>query len=285
MQHFFHLSKSPLVGIQNTVTDAVGEAMDIIDGTDWVGDEMYAIVGRFQNWNATYAKTLAAIGATDMLNEVLGGLSDTVDPIVKSVDELLETLGSELVNVEDMISEAVGGAVDAIDSMNETVSGFNSDMAAYREANESMKAARQAGVLAIFVVALLLVALGFVGVVSAFTPCKFDDYLEFLLHFTWVFGSLIGTVTFIIGGLCLTLAIGWSDMCSFMDLVKDDFVYYLGSSAGVGLDACYNDVPLIEAFNMTAQLDFAGPIKEQLAGIGEMDIGEQVRRSTRATLL
>jgi hypothetical protein len=90
-----------------------------------------------------------------------------------------------------------------------------------------------------------------------------------------MFGSFLGTITFIIGGLLLTVAIGWSDMCQFMDIVKDDFTKYLGEQAGKGLDACYNDVPLIVAFNMTASLDFAGPIEAQLASIGEMDVAEQ----------
>ena len=63
-------------------------------------------------------------------------------------------------------------------------------------------------------------------------------------------------------------------MCQFMDIVKEDFAYYLGDDAGSGLDACYNDVPLIVAYNMTASLDFAGPIEEQL-GAMDMDIGAE----------
>ena len=207
MMYFFRTAKEPLVGIQGSVSYAVADATAIIDSTGWVGSDMDDIVDRFVNWNSTYSSTLKAIGADEMLDEVLGGLSESVDPIVDSVDELLGTLGTELVGVEDMIKETVGGAVDAIEAMNKTVADMGSQMDSFREASEATSEFRQAGVLALFVVAMVFVFLGFVGVLAAFTPWKFDDGLEFLLHFTWVFGSLIGTFAFIIGGVLFTFAI------------------------------------------------------------------------------
>jgi uncharacterized membrane protein len=112
-------------------------------------------------------------------------------------------------------------ALDQLQAMNETVANLKDSLDSFRKTNEDVSDFRKAGVLAIFAIALVFVFLGFVGVLSAFTPCKFDDYLEFLLHFTWVFGSFIGTLTFIVGGIALVASIGWSDMCQFMDLVKE----------------------------------------------------------------
>jgi len=57
-------------------------------------------------------------------------------------------------------------------------------LAEFQELNDSLSQFRQGGVLAMFATCLVFVGLGFVGVLSAFTPCKFDDYLEYLLHFT-----------------------------------------------------------------------------------------------------
>lgn len=155
--------------------------------------------------------------------------------------------------------------------MNDTITQLKADMDEFKETTDNLRQVRQYGVLALFAVALAFVALGFVGVISAFTPCKFDDYLEFLLHFTWLFGAVIGTVTFIVGGVALVASIGWSDMCVFMDIVKDDFSV-LGEQAGTGLNACYNDTALLVAFNMTSELDFAGPLEEQLAATEDVDI-------------
>ena len=39
-RYFFSTAKDPLVGIQDTVSDAVAEAQAIIDSTGWVGDDM-----------------------------------------------------------------------------------------------------------------------------------------------------------------------------------------------------------------------------------------------------
>jgi len=232
---------------------------------------MNGIVKRFSRFSNNYQATLATVGQDTVLNEVVTGMNATVDPIVENIQTLLNTLNTELVTVSDTIQEAAGGAADQISSMNDTIVQLKADMDSFKETNDSMSNIRQGGVLAIFAVMLAFVSLGFVGVISAFTPCKFDDYLEFLLHFTWMFGSIIGTITFIVGGIALVLSIGWSDMCQFMDIVKEDFSV-LGEQAGTGLNACYNDTALLVAFNMTDKLDFAGPLENQLASVSDVDV-------------
>mmetsp|Transcript_10114 Transcript_10114/g.20490 ORF Transcript_10114/g.20490 Transcript_10114/m.20490 type:complete len:873 (+) Transcript_10114:53-2671(+) len=271
LQFFFGTAGRPIGGVADVVSDAVTEVSTIIDGTEWITMDMNAISRRFVAFSTTYSATLSAAGADAELNSVIANLDSTVGPITDSVNELLGTLETELVDVEDFIQEGAQSALDQLQSMNETIADLKSSLDSFKKTNENISDLRKAGVLAIFAIALVFVFLGFIGVLSAFTPCKFDDYLEFLLHFTWVFGSFIGTLTFIIGGLALVASIGWSDMCQFMDLVKDDFSL-LGEQAGTGLDACYNDTALIAAFNMTKSLDFAGPIEEQLSSVTDMDI-------------
>ncbi|GMI09481.1 hypothetical protein TrLO_g1275 [Triparma laevis f. longispina] len=274
LMFFFGTAGRPIEGVADAVSGAVAEVNTIVDASDWVGTDMDGIGQRFVTFSTTYAATLSAAGASDTLDDVIATLDETTGPIVEEIDGLLTTLQTELVNVEDMIQEGAQGALDQIQAMNDTVAGMKSDLKSFQDTQESFDGLRQVGVLAIFAVALVFVILGFIGVLSAFTPCKFDDYLEYLLHFTWTFGSLIGTITFIVGGIALVLAIGWSDMCTFMNVVKEDFSI-IGGQAGTGLDACYNDTALIYAFNMSKSLDFAGPIEEQLASVTGMDISEQ----------
>lgn len=274
LQFFFGTAGRPIGGVADAVSGAVDEVNTIVDGSEWVAMDMNAITRRFVTFSETYQSTLASAGASDTLDDVIANLASTTGPIVSEIEGLLTTLQTELVDVETMIQEGAEGALDQIKAMNDTIAGLKGDLDGFKETNDSMSQFRQAGVLAIFAVALVFVILGFIGVLSAFTPCKFDDYLEYLLHFTWTFGSLIGTITFIVGGIALVLSIAWSDMCTFMDVVKQDFSI-LGGQAGIGLDACYNDTALIYAFNMSKQLDFAGPIEAQLASVTDMDISSQ----------
>ncbi len=58
-------------------------------------------------------------------------------------------------------------------------------------------------------------------------------------------------------------------MCEFMDIVTDDFSTYMTEESSKGLNACFNDTSLMEAFNMTAQLNFTGPLKAGFATIPE----------------
>ena len=276
MQFFFGTAGRPIGGIADTVSGSVSDVTTIVDNSDWVVNDMGDITARFTKFSSTYQSTLNDVGQASTLNDVVSNLDTTVDPITTSITELLTTLKTQLVEIDDMIQEGASGALDQINAMNDTIVDMRSQLATYQEQTDSTNDLRQKGVLAVFAVALVFVCLGFVGVISAFTPCKFDDYLEFLLHFTWMFGSLIGTVAFIIGGAALTLSIGWSDACIFMDVVKEDFTI-LGDMAGTGLNACYNDTALIQAFNMTKQLEFADPLRTQLGQVTDLDITTQFK--------
>ena len=79
-----------------------------------------------------------------------------------------------------------------------------------------------------------------------------------------MFGSLIGTIAFIVGGAALFFAVVWSDMCRFLDTITATPSDYIPGMPGQGLEACFKDVPLILAFNMTKQLDFAGVLGGQM---------------------
>ena len=81
------------------------------------------------------------------------------------------------------------------------------------------------------------------------------------MHCTWVLGAVLVTLSFIISGVALLLGVFWYDTCHFINIVTSDFNQYVPSAtAAKGLNACFNDTPLVEAFNMTQQLNFGGKL-------------------------
>ena len=184
LQYFFGTAARPLIGVRDSVDGAVNEAGIMINGSSFVGDDMDLIAGRLSSFVSLYQSTLDEIGAGDAASGVSSTLDESVGPIVASVDELLATLQTELVMAQGMIGMAADTALGQLTGMNDTIIGMQADLAEFQELNDSLSQFRQGGVLAMFAICLVFVGLGFVGVLSAFTPCKFDDYLEYLLHFT-----------------------------------------------------------------------------------------------------
>jgi hypothetical protein len=50
------------------------------------------------------------------------------------------------------------------------------------------------------------------------TPCKWDNCLMVLMHITWVAGSLVVTLAFIISAIALFAGVFWYDACNFLDV-------------------------------------------------------------------
>ena len=59
-----------------------------------------------------------------------------------------------------------------------------------------------------------------------------------------------------------------------MDIATQDFVPYLPGMASTGANACFQNVPLVEAFGMQNQTNFQAQVDEKLADMQDQDIGE-----------
>jgi hypothetical protein len=65
-------------------------------------------------------------------------------------------------------------------------------------------------------------------------------------------------------------------MCHFSDLIVDNFGEYLDEQTATGMNACFNNTGLVQAYNLTDELDFAGQIDSQLNVLEALDIPESM---------
>ncbi len=205
MQYFFGMAKNPLLGVLSSVSGAVDDSDVVVDNSGFVQTGIHNIKVSLQSFDDKYSQTLIDIGAGTTISDSIASIDDSVMPMVDSVDTVLGLLTDTLVSSEESIKEAVEQGVEAIDGMNTTIDEMDGQMADMKDTNEDTSELRRMGVLGIFAVAMIFVILGLVGVFVAFTPCSCDDNLEYLLHFTWIFGTFITLLAFIIGGVALTL--------------------------------------------------------------------------------
>jgi len=142
---------------------------------------------------------------------------------------------------------------------------------------EENKAIRMGAILAVFGLSIFCIFFGFLGVISYWTPCKWDDILIYLMNVTWFLGSIIVTFAWILAGITAFIAVFFNDSCNFLDIVVEDFEPYVGSAASVGLNACFNNTPLVIAFNLTKRVAFQKQIDDQLGAINNFNVAEDVR--------
>ncbi|GMH75180.1 hypothetical protein TL16_g06676 [Triparma laevis f. inornata] len=276
MQSFLGKANTPMQAIGGLVDDAADASIDILDGTDYVEYGMSNVILRINDFaTVVYADGITKAGATDQIDTTLSSLGDVETEVVDSVREILDTLRASLVDGKDDMATALADASDKIVKLNTTVDGFFTDINDLDEQVEDIAPIRQLGILSTFAISLVCVAFGFLGVLSYWTPCKWDDILIYLMNLTWFFGSIIVTLSFILAGITIFLSVFWNDTCHWLDIVVQDFEPYVGSAASVGLNACFNNTPLVDAFNLTSKVDFQDTINSTLAEIENTDLDAQ----------
>ncbi|GMI43955.1 hypothetical protein TeGR_g13565 [Tetraparma gracilis] len=270
-QNFLGGAKTPMLAIEGLVDDAADDSIELLQDTDYVEEGLDSITKSLQDFADTYSadpKFPDDVAAS--MQETTAALDEEVAPVKEDIRAMLDTLQTSLVDGRDMLKESIGDAASQLDGINSTLNGFFDTIDDIEQQSEDYKSLRMAGVLAIFAVALFCCVFGVIGVCSYWTPCTWDDILIHLINITWFLGSGLVTLTWIIAGAVMVLCVVWNDVCQFMDIMVEDFEPY-SPAASVGLNACFNNTPLVEAYNLTSRVDFQETIDEKLAELDAVD--------------
>jgi len=275
MELFMEASAKTITDIQTVVAGAVDEAVVTLDSTDWVKEGALAVPDLLLAFSAKYAanELLADLDLEDVLNDAVTTARNSTADIVTSLDDMLATVKSNLVDAQGDIIYQTDEAIDICETVIESIAGYSEEIQELEQQLESTDLFRKGGVLALFGLTLCLMVLAYVGIIAGLTPCKGDDWTIHFMNLTWIFGSLVATLAFIVGGASLSVSVFWSDVCFFSDLIVGDFGEYVDEQTAIGMNACFNDEGLVIAYNLTSELDFAGKISSQLDVLSDMEIG------------
>ncbi len=275
---FMTTSKDLLDEIQDTVEEAVEEASVTLGSTDWVAVgavEIPRLLGAFSEKYASN-ELLADLDLQSVLDDAVKSSEDSVQSVVADFETALDTVKKDLVDVKDDIVEQTGEAIKMMGTLLISIEDMNAQIDDVQKQLGSTENFRKIGVLALFGFTIFLIILAYVGIIAGLTPCKGDDWTIHFMNLTWIFGSFFATLAFIVGGAALTISVFWSDTCHFSDLITADFGEYLDVQTATGMNACFQDTDLVEAYNMTEQLDFAGSIQNQLQVLEELDVSKSL---------
>jgi len=250
--------------ISDLVESAKDDSLEVTNNTDYVRSDMDLILASLTDFTNIYRDGIDAAGAGDDLDATVGGLNDQVGPIVDTIELLIGTLQDKLIEGSAKLQDGISGGVNQVESIYNMTENIHASIDDFDEMSEEYDDLRKAGVLAIFAVALVCIFFGLLGIFAYFTPCKGDDILIYLFNLTWFFGFMIVSLSFLLGGTLLFLSVMWSDLCQFSDIMTKDFDPYLDGMAATGMNACFQNTPLVEAFQLQNQTDFQAIVDKQL---------------------
>jgi hypothetical protein len=174
-----------MVAIEGLVDDAADDSLVILNDTEYVSTGMGEVVEAINDFGKfVYVDGLAKAGAADSLDETLASLQSQVDPIVQTIETMLNSHETALVEGHDTLKTSFEAAVEQVEGLNVTIGDARGTVDTLDDQVHEFDAPRKLAVLAIFAAALFCVVFGVIGVISYWTPCTWDDCLIHLLNIT-----------------------------------------------------------------------------------------------------
>ena len=268
--NFLNKAAVPMRNIGDLVEVAATDAGTILNNTEYIATDSTELKDSIASFGTIYETGLTEAGAD--ITTLNADMEANVDPMVETMQDMLNTLQTSLVDGKEQLLTTIADAVSQIESLNGTVQGFNTDIDDYQGKSDDYTMLRKGGVLAIFAVALFCVFFGLIGVFAYVSPCQGNDFLIYLMNLTWIFGSFVVTLALLLGGITMVAAVASNDVCHFLDIAVEDFEPYVGVSTAGGMNACFQGDSLVDAYNLTQKVDFQASIDAKLAQIEEFDV-------------
>ena len=134
---------------------------------------------------------LIEVGAKENVNASLSLLASSVASLVSEVSGLRSTLNETLTSNKDNLLLSATVAIERLNRINTTVGLLEENIVYADSMIKSAAPYRWTTLLTLFIVSLVSVFSGVVGVIAYFTPFAFDDYLILLLNLTFFLSGFI----------------------------------------------------------------------------------------------
>jgi hypothetical protein len=186
-----------------------------------------------------------------------GAASDEIDtkagPGVKELSTTKTQLNEKLVDISGTVQSAVDSQVLTANDLIATVDKTQGDVDDYDSKFQGYRDQLGYAIMGLFALALVVIAIGFIGILFGLTPLK---ALANVMHIAYFFGFFALFLTFIISAVVLAIGVVLGDACEVTMIFSTNWTVPLGESAKA-VDACFQNESLLDVFNLSSKLDFA----------------------------
>ncbi|KAG3145803.1 hypothetical protein PI126_g13586 [Phytophthora idaei] len=271
--------RTPLQEIAATVVNSADDIKVKLDGTDFIDTGLNDLTTKLGNLGDKYStapkipsgcvpdstktnedangnpcyecKACTAIGtqADDAATQV----DKNAGPGVKQLSNVKKQLNTKLVEISGNVQSAVDTQVTTANDLIDTVDKTQGDVDDYDSKFQGYQDQLGYAIMALFALALVVIVIGFIGILFGLTPLKF---LANIMHIAYFIGFIILILTFIISAVVLAIGVALGDACEVTEIFAGNWTVPLGESAKA-VDACFQNESLLDVFNLSDKLDFA----------------------------
>ncbi|EQC31603.1 hypothetical protein, variant [Saprolegnia diclina VS20] len=269
-----HAVAAPLVHLRDTVVTSADAISVKLNNSDFIANGLNGLVQQLEAFeNQTYNVVLphgCVVGSDlicipcDVCTSINVQVSDAVNQMQSAAGAGITTLQSTrssllsmLVNSKDTIKSTVNNVVVGVVLLSDMAGNATLQVDSYSTTWQNQSLARQAGILVLFVFAIVVIAVGVLGICFGLTPLR---CLAIILHIAYLLGFITLLLTFIISAIFIAVSILMGDVCQLTLLLAQDWTPILGQSSGRGFNACFRNQSLIDATDMQSSLAFANNI-------------------------
>jgi len=268
-------ARQPLISVRDAVFTTVDDIKTQLNGTDFIEDGLNGITSRVRQFGETTADVTLPNNCTSTgikpcfpcqvcttINEKVNNSTEDMDKVagdgVKDLKNSRNTINNELVTVEDLIHSMVSDKINETITLEDNIENAKQSVSNINKEYDGQEKLKEIGLSVIFAFNIMVLVISIIGIIFGLSPCKF---LANILHLSYFFGFFALIFGFIIASLMLAFAVIFGDSCELILIMKNDWEPYVGAEASRGINACFRNKSLIDAYNLSDSLDFTELIK------------------------
>lgn len=268
-------ARDPLINIRDDITGSVENIQTQFEGTDFIETGVDGLTEKLNEFGSSTANVKLPNGCTDAPGEICIAceacttISDSVSESntqmntaasdgIEEFQNIREVLDKELVSISSSIQVNVDEKVSTTEILLDGLRRTHDSVTQVRSVWDGQDKVRSVGALAMFALAIVVIALGTVGIIFKVTPLRF---LGIILHLAYMIGFIALFVGFILAAVFMAISVLLSDSCEVTRILSEDWTPAMGPGAAKGLNACFQNESLLEAFNLTGSFEFADAVE------------------------
>lgn len=271
--------RTPLVEIAATVVESADDIKVKLDGTDFIDTGLTDLTKKLEDFGDKYStapkfptgctpdpsktnadangdpcyecKACTAIGTK--ANDAASQVNKNAGPGIKQLSNVKKQLTTKLVEISGSVQSAVDTQVSTANTLIITVDDAQGNVDSYDSKFQGYRDQLGYAIMALFALALVVIAIGFIGILFGLTPFKL---FANIMHVAYFFGFIALILVFIISAVVLAIGVVLGDACEVTAIFATNWTVPLGDSAKA-VDACFQNQSLIDVFNLSDKLSFA----------------------------
>ena len=270
---FLDRGRVPLINTQFLIDDAAADASSIFAGTSYVRSTALAIVDSLSDFADIHLDGLDASGAQDTFDLAIGSFEGQVEPVVDSVEGMLDALEMDLNGNVDVLQSAVTSVIDQIDSVDGQSQEWQDQVHSLESQEISLRTYRKLGVMIVFLTGLIATVAGSISILTS--KCNKCQSMRKLINIAGVLCAVLGSLTFIVASVSLVVSVVFYDACNIANIVTttpSSLEPLAGEHVVTITSAIFNDINLADAFNITEKLDFQSKLDEGMSSLGDVNM-------------